>query len=229
MCQHLPTYAKCCKRMEKKHVHDVYDCIATHFDETRHTYWKMVASFLDNVAKHSVVLDIGCGNGKYQHYRNDICWFANDTCLPLLHIAKEKAPHDYVAANGLCLPYLPCMFDAAISIAVLHHVSTSPKRAMFLKEVMRCVRQGGVALVSVWADDHNQDARKSKWRPVPGGDPGDYMIPWRDKHSGSVHDRYYHLFTIEDVFRMLHDAGIHHSQCDIRYEQDNWYIYIIKY
>ncbi len=43
----------------------VYEEIAGHFSDTRHTMWPQVASFLQNLPDGAVVADIGCGNGKY--------------------------------------------------------------------------------------------------------------------------------------------------------------------
>lgn len=43
----------------------VYDNIASHFSGTRHSQWPRVAEFMDSLQPGSVLVDIGCGNGKY--------------------------------------------------------------------------------------------------------------------------------------------------------------------
>ncbi len=43
----------------------VYDEIANHFSETRHSPWPKVSQFIESFAKGSIVFDVGCGNGKY--------------------------------------------------------------------------------------------------------------------------------------------------------------------
>ena len=43
----------------------VYEEIASHFSGTRHSPWPRVSEFLQSQPKGSVMLDIGCGNGKY--------------------------------------------------------------------------------------------------------------------------------------------------------------------
>lgn len=50
---------------EQSHVHQVYDLIAQDFSRTRHTRWPFVETFLESLPPCSVVLDAGCGNGKY--------------------------------------------------------------------------------------------------------------------------------------------------------------------
>lgn len=51
--------------LENVHVHEVYDKIALHFSDTRHTPWPNVSKYLKTLEVGSVVLDVGCGNGKY--------------------------------------------------------------------------------------------------------------------------------------------------------------------
>ena len=43
----------------------MYEEIAGHFSDTRHTAWPQVAQFLQQQPGGSLVVDIGCGNGKY--------------------------------------------------------------------------------------------------------------------------------------------------------------------
>lgn len=52
-------------KLETENVHNVYDKIASHFSETRHSPWPQVAEFLSSFEKSDVLLDVGCGNGKY--------------------------------------------------------------------------------------------------------------------------------------------------------------------
>ena len=59
--------------LERLHVHDVYESIAGHFSETRHSPWPRVSAFLDSLPSTAVVLDVGCGNGKYLGVRRGDC------------------------------------------------------------------------------------------------------------------------------------------------------------
>ena len=43
----------------------MYEEIAGHFSNTRHTMWPQVAEFLRDLPDYSIVADVGCGNGKY--------------------------------------------------------------------------------------------------------------------------------------------------------------------
>lgn len=57
---------------ERAHVREVYDDIAAHFSATRHTAWPLVTAFVreqtnpsTDVDEPVLLLDVGCGNGKY--------------------------------------------------------------------------------------------------------------------------------------------------------------------
>ena len=53
------------EKLEKLHVHEVYENIATHFSGTRHSPWPRIAKFLRDQPAGTIVADVGCGNGKY--------------------------------------------------------------------------------------------------------------------------------------------------------------------
>lgn len=50
---------------ELENVHKVYNEIANHFSETRHSPWPQVQQFIQQFDEGSVLVDVGCGNGKY--------------------------------------------------------------------------------------------------------------------------------------------------------------------
>lgn len=52
-------------KCELENVHQVYNEIANHFSETRHSPWPKVTNFLERFDIGSVLVDVGCGNGKY--------------------------------------------------------------------------------------------------------------------------------------------------------------------
>lgn len=57
---------------ERAHVHEVYNGIADHFSSTRHSAWPGVARFIHAMDPYSMMVDVGCGNGKYLNLRNDL-------------------------------------------------------------------------------------------------------------------------------------------------------------
>ncbi len=200
---------------------DTYNHIAAHFNETRKAIWNCVGKFLDAIPKYSVIADVGCGNGKYTRYRQDIFVVANDICVPLLDVIEHSCNHDCCIANGLNLPYKADSFEYAISIAVLHHINNAKDRLKFITNIVNILEPGGKLLFTVWA---REQTIKPKW--ISKGD-GDYLIPWLDKYTNKTFFRYYHLFSFQEINDFV-DALDNVSSCDIVFEKDNWCVQIQK-
>lgn len=105
---------------------NVYDQIAPHFSITRSKQWKPVESFLTKLGKGSLVIDVGCGNGKYLG-RKDLVMLGCDACVELTRICRRKGFHT-TASDNLALGFRDDIADAVISIAVIHHFSTHQRR-----------------------------------------------------------------------------------------------------
>ncbi|KAL0391897.1 UNVERIFIED_CONTAM: tRNA (carboxymethyluridine(34)-5-O)-methyltransferase [Sesamum radiatum] len=113
----------------------------------------------------SLVLDAGCGNGKYLGL-NPNCYFIGcDISAPLINICADKG-HEVLVADAVNLPYRSGYGDAAISIAVLHHLSTEIRRKKAVEELIRVVKPGGLVLITVWAREQEDKALVNKWTPL---------------------------------------------------------------
>ena len=202
--------------MEQTHVHEVYSKIAKHFNETRYKPWPLVEQFLYSLQSSVSILDVGCGNGKYLSIRPDCSVHGCDPCAALLSFAQEKNPHaELLLANGLSLPYKSQSMDYGISIAVFHHLSTMAMRRQFLSELRRVVTNS--VLLTVWS----HDAVRSTW--LPGNTSGDYMVPWHNHDDGLIYQRYYHVFTKDELTSLCREFF---SSVDVQYEKENWYVYL---
>lgn len=111
----------------------------------------------------------------------------------LIQIAKQHSPpHSALVADNLSLPHPRGVFDFAISIAVIHHLSTPARRVEAVKCVLELLRPravsssgvgvgagagagagGGRALIYVWALEQ-KDSRRG-WDE---GHEQDVMVPW---------------------------------------------------
>lgn len=147
-------------KIESDYVHKVYDSISDHFSLTRHTPWPRVQEFIKSLPTGSVLLDIGCGNGKYFNLNKDIFHFGGDSCAKLTSICKEQG--EVLRFNCLSLPVCDNIVDAVICIAVLHHLSTESRRLQVLEEIYRVLRPHGRALIYVWAMEQKSSNYVSK-------------------------------------------------------------------
>lgn len=151
--------------IEKKYVHRVYDAIAPHFSSTRFAKWPKVQAFLNSLPSGSLILDAGCGNGKYLGL-NPNCYFVGcDISAPLINICSDKG-QEVLVADAVNLPYRTGYGDAAISIAVLHHLSSESRRKKAVEELVRIVKTGGLVLITVWAREQEDNSLVNKWTPL---------------------------------------------------------------
>jgi len=155
------------QRLEATHVYQVYDEIADHFSDTRHSPWPKVSKFLQELPPESLVADVGCGNGKYLGVNKSLAMFGSDKSANLIKICREKG-YCAIVSDILSLPYRSNSFDACISIAVIHHLSTEERRANAIREILRIAKPGGLVLVYVWAMEQDKDTTSSE-KSVAGG------------------------------------------------------------
>ncbi|CAH0560688.1 unnamed protein product [Brassicogethes aeneus] len=148
--------------LEKTHVHDVYENIANHFSDTRHKPWPNVLEFVQGFQLGSLLVDVGCGNGKYLGHNKNIYEMGCDTSLGLLEVCKNRN-FNIFNANCLNIPLKNNIADACISIAVIHHLANDERRLMALKEMARVLTVGGRCLIYVWAKDQKKDNEKSSY------------------------------------------------------------------
>ncbi|KAI1294903.1 tRNA-dihydrouridine(16/17) synthase [NAD(P)(+)]-like [Halotydeus destructor] len=127
--------------------------------QPRHKPWPQVADFLNSLEDGSIVADIGCGNGKYHQVNKSIELIGCDTSRPLLDICFERHM-ETVECSCSELPFKANAFDAAISIAVIHHLATDERRLNAMKQIVDLLVVGGQALIYVWAFE--QQDKKGK-------------------------------------------------------------------
>ncbi|MCJ1479678.1 tRNA methyltransferase, has a role in tRNA modification [Lambiella insularis] len=219
------------------HVHNVYDQIASHFSSTRYKPWPIVEQFLKSLSPGSVGLDIGCGNGKYLGINPNICIIASDRSENLVKIAGHSGLHNAIVADGLFLPHRTSSMDFAISVAVIHHLSSPARRILAVESILATLRphsspqpslnvaaDGGKVLMVVWALE--QKCSRRGWDEC---DEQDVMVPWvtqlKNPSTGEIeaktYRRYYHLYRrgeLEDD--VLKAGGI---IVESGYEKDNWW------
>ena len=249
-------------RLEQDHVLSVYDSIAPHFSSTRFAVWPKVKEFMESLESGSIVADVGCGNGKYLGVRSDLVVLGFDSSIELVTLAARRlrtagalgthfSPDllqnaDVFVADALSLPFRHSSVDSAISIAVLHHISSEARRISFLSRIIDILRPGGRALVTVWSTVQEEPEKTiKKWMMLEG--EGDYLVPWhvplhRAEASGLatkgngkvdmakntvVFDRYYHLFTDEELVQLASKVpNTRFIRC--LYDKSNWCLILEK-
>jgi len=177
---------------ESKHVHAVYDAIATQWHHTRGkrgVLWPGATQFIESLPHGSIIADVGCGDGKYfAEILKHSYVIGTDISEPLLKTAATRGDEaddgkrknidgpqyqrlskakralsenpSVAVADCLHIPLRSNSCDAAISIAVMHHLSTEARRIRCLSELKRIVKVGGRFNVQAWALEQENDSKR---------------------------------------------------------------------
>lgn len=166
-----------------------------------------------------------------------------DSSENLVKFALRYQSHTALVADNLCLPHPSSFFDFAISIAVIHHLSTPARRIEAIAAILETLRPstvpktsdavdhqtGGRALIYVWALEQKHSRRG--WGE---GDEQDVMVPWvmKQKTEDDINveektfNRYYHLYRRGELEHDIVSAG--GVVLDSGYEKDNWWAITVR-
>ncbi len=183
---------------DKQDTQKVFDSIASHFDKTRKYPWKEVEEFIKDLEGR--ILDLGCGNGRHCSVAVDLGLdiIGLDASFELLKIAKQRCPKGgYIKGDARDLPFKVSSFNGILYIAAIHHLKEG--RVKSLKECKRILKPGGKIMVSSWSRESDRWDLPEEQRDV--------MVPW-NRDDGEVFDRYYHLYTLEELKEDVVRSGL---------------------
>lgn len=154
----------------------------------RGVLWPGATQFLKELPQGSMVADVGCGDGKYfpAILANGSYVVGTDLSRPLLQAAVDAGKHllksgedsapesrrvgsakeiingrpAVAVADCMHLPLRTKAFDAAICIAVMHHLSTRARRIRCLQELARIVKVGGLINIQAWAIQQEEGSKR---------------------------------------------------------------------
>ncbi len=233
-------------QVEREGVEGFYNRIADHFSATRHTPWPRVAEFVRGCARHSTLLDVGCGNGRHMlagEQGAGVVMFGCDLIKRFVQICARERKLEVLRCDALHLPYRSSVFDSIMCVAVIHHLASEERRLRALEELVRVTALKGRVLVTVWAFEQ-QEAEKSK-RHFEGQD---VTVPWvlpaehdplrvaevqqtdpkqRRRLPPASVDRYCHVFVkgeLEELAARLPNVQL----LDSYYDNANWAVVLRK-
>lgn len=198
----------------------LYNQIAKVFDVTRVRIWPCVRNFIDGLKSDSIVLDIGCGNGKNMAIRSDIICKGIDLSDELVKICKTKGL-DVIESSMTSLPFPANSFDSFIAVASYHHLSDDESRRKALGEMYRILKDDGQGLIVVWAMEQPEDSTfnfKQK----------DEQVKWFCRKTGNTYWRYYHIYQADDLINEITRLEPRFKIGKSGWEKGNWYVHLEK-
>jgi alkylated DNA repair protein alkB family protein 8 len=198
-------------------VKESYDKIAKYFANTRVFTWLWTDNFINSLDKNSLILDIGSGNGRNTKYQKHLI-FGLDISLEQLkmginvsnvnngiNVSNESNGSNTtisIQGNMIILPFKSNSFDAILSIASFHHLSTIEERHNCLQEMKRILVSNGKMLLSVWSI-HQPAKTKRKFDKY-----GDINVNWntniKDQYGNFIIiPRYYYIFQLNEIKELL--------------------------
>lgn len=219
-CSPLPTPT------EQKFVVDTYRDIGEYFAVTRAYLWECVTVAIKALPPNSIVVEVGCGNGKNLKAlqdRTDIIAIGCDITPYFVNISQTKTVDTFQATN-MALPVRSRTADLVLSIAVLHHFDTENRRRQALDEILRVVRPGGRVLIQVWAKEQPKRSRRTF-------NTGDNLVGWDNPDKSMYRERFYHVFTEGELESLVCSSSVYSGNFTIInswYEVGNWVIYLSR-
>lgn len=207
--------------VEAKYVHNTYQIIAEHFNNSRAYLWNSVKDFLDKIPKNSIILEVGSGNGKNLTRRTDCINLAVDLCSEFCKISQKKGI-DSLIANNLSIPFKTDSVDYILSIAVIHHLTTEHRRLQAIREIVRVLKPGGKVLLQVWAYEQPKKSKNKFTRQ-------DNLVTYKSPDKSICEERFYHVFKSGELDNLVQQLNISNvSIISSFWEVGNWVLILEK-
>ncbi len=181
---------------ELSNVKLIYEKIAINFSDKRFSTWNWIDDFIISIPKGSTILDIGCGNGRNMKYPN-YNFYGIDNCSNFVKLAKQITPNVYLS-DMTNLPFDDNTFDAIISIASYHHLSSHERREQALKEMYRVLKPNGKILISIWSINQTHNKKLDNKFTY-----GDNIVPFKNNKGEIIGNRYYYIFQLAELYNLL--------------------------
>lgn len=175
--------------------------------------WERLAPLLHGLPENPTVLDIGCGNLRFERFLDAAALrparvVALDACAELLNcegpdrMSIQRIQTDIVSildeptgCTSLGIP--PC--DLTVAFGFMHHLPTPTLRRNLLEALINTTRPQGLCIVSFWQFGKDERiAKKAKLATASAEEALGIQLP-------DAHDHFLGWQSERDSFRFCHD------------------------
>jgi alkylated DNA repair protein alkB homolog 8 len=182
----------------KKIINDLrrdYNLVSSSFARSRDRMWPEVKFLFDYVKEGEVVLDLGCGNGRFSSYLEKTKYVGIDFSKGMIKEAEKRFPEKkFLTGDAFNLPFEENYFDKVYSIAVIHQIPSHKYRLQALFEIKRVLKKGGMVFLTAW-----KMSKEEKNLCIE--------TPFSDQDICLKRKRYYYLFQEKELSLLLEEAG----------------------
>jgi SAM-dependent methyltransferase len=201
-----------------------YNLMADEFDKTRVRLWECVKEYLDSFKSNSIILDVGCGNGKYMNYRDDLIIKGVDISIELVKICRNKG-FDVCQGNMTNLyEFDDNTFDGLLAVASYHHLDNEEDRKKALEEMYRVLKIGGRCFIEVWAKEQTTNDNKHTSKFTNNSN----LVKWTSSKTGEVYYRYYNIYSNNELLKEVIKLKPEFKVIEFGFEKGNYYIILEK-
>jgi ubiquinone/menaquinone biosynthesis C-methylase UbiE len=180
------------------HVKDVYEKIASQFNDKRFSQWDWIEKFLDSFPSGSLIYDVGCGPGR--NIRSGM--IGVDNCHNFLKICQEKN-REAIYGDMISLPLDSNSGVGMICIAAFHHLYNRSDRITTLSEFKRVLKPRSRIMLSIWSFEQGPETKGNRKLKFTYGNN---LVSWNS--NGEIHQRYYYIFRIEEIKELFDIVGL---------------------
>ena len=207
----------------KKITRDTYSAVSKNWDSKREYYWEPVVNFIKEFESPESLkfLDLGCGAGRHLKLAEETGFTKKnilgcDYSEGQIFNSKEKG-FKVVLCDMEKLKFEDNSFDVVICIAAHHHLLDKESQLKALKEMKRVLREGGKILISEWMPEKEYlGAELEKKKFVYVDDKKKIAkVTYTDLSQNKVFDRYYYLFSEEEISKLCEEAGFKVEKVEI--------------
>ena len=207
-----------------------YATVAPDFDQTRMAVSEGMARWCNSCApclpgEHSVILDAGCGNGRFAWALEQAgvtatisastmtasSWIAQRHAGALQHVQTTFVQADLARAGWVDKLPATGRFDLIVCLATLQHFPAYARRRRLVAEMAHLLAAGGRLVISGWQFldvarfRHKQIAWETLGLRAQDVEPGDALLPWQQGHYAV---RYVHQIDLAEISQLAADAGL---------------------